>query len=208
MVHRNTTLCQRLLWKENIGSHWIPAYLDVILHGTWTIFIYLWASSPVSAVGVLVDLPYEGMFTLSPLKVWIHWSCLKLNLRLKASLDIAVSRKWLSLCHTHFLCHQGFISDRCSLAWSACLLVGSLSPLLPIPRDTCPVVTLSSPGALIWCGGESVVWWPWGLGKFGGCEAWTEGDCEGRQPCSTLMILILAFCVCPDSGELCFSFSH
>lgn len=113
----------------------------------------------------------------------IELSSLKLgHFRLAAPRNIAVSLKLPSSRHTCFLCEQGSTSDRCYLAWSVCLLAGSLVlffPALsqrPAPGETHPVGDLASPGEDRVCGGdaaarcvrESLVWWNQCLCKFGG----------------------------------------
>lgn len=114
---------------------------------------------------------------------WIELSYLKRgHFRLAAPRNIAVSLKLPSSWHTCFLCEQGSTSDRCCLAWSVCLLAGSLVlcfPALsqrPAPGETHPVGDLVCPGEDHVCGGdtaarrvrESLVWWNQCRCKFGG----------------------------------------
>lgn len=87
---------------------------------------------PVSALGVLVNILYEKMFTFSPFEFWIKLSYLELGqFRLEAPPHSPVSQKLPGSCHTCFICEQGSPSDRCYLAWSVWLLVCSLVPLSP-----------------------------------------------------------------------------
>lgn len=63
---------------------------------------------PASALGVLGNLLYEEMLTSSASECWIQQSYPKLGLfRLEAPLDIPVSQKLPSSCHTCFVGEQG-----------------------------------------------------------------------------------------------------